>query len=150
MILNQWHNPDCAAYAILAVIIKRRPDIDVSRVIEAITQDSWSALTLGKASLFFKKMWLIKWIEPCRYPSPRSIKNNPIVFRIFNIDWIKTGTSPYNIEYNQIPKNNAHFVMCDQHWIITNSWGDNWGYKWKCYFNKKDICKFSQIYRVIF
>ena len=98
MILNQKQNPDCAAYALLAVIIKKRPDIDIPKIIEEITNSKASAFTFQMSAKFFRERGYIKGIQACGY-SPFLLKKTPIVMRVFNVDWSETGKPPYNLTY---------------------------------------------------
>lgn len=149
MILNQQQNPDCAAYAILAVILKHNPDIDLPKIIEEITTNKASAFTFQMSAKFFRERGYIKGIQACGY-SPFLLKKTPIVMRVFNVDWSETGKAPYNLTYRTTKWAAAHYVMCDEHLLGTNSWWPEWGDNGKFHFAQNQIPTFSQIFKVIF
>jgi len=146
IILDQWSLPECSIYATLNCLERMKPWIDIYAILEEMRPDFKKIMSHTAALRWLKRKWYIKDYKEYRYNS-LLIEKIPVIARVFDIDWQKTGQSPYMMT----PGKNtfAHYVCIIGKWIAENSWGEDWWDDWLFYFRDEHIPYFSMITRII-
>lgn len=145
-ILDQWKLEECSSFACIACLIRMRPELDPYKIIEEMRPDFPKLMTIVASLRWLMKRWYIKNYTRYRY-NPLTVRNTPVVARIYRVNWIETGKHPYKLIIGE--KNaNAHYVCITDKGTVVNSWGKEWGDNWYFYFNEEQIGYFSFIFRM--
>lgn len=145
-ILDQWLEWECAAYAVVACLMRMK-QLDGQKLIEEMRPDFNKMLTSKSVWLWLRKKWYIKDIVAYRY-NPLTIEKIPLIVRLFGVDWSKTRNPPYKLTMGGINKN-AHYVAVVWKWKIVNSWWEEFGDKWYFYFDEEQKKNFWNVLRLI-
>lgn len=147
IILNQGNIWACAAVSMLWALKILRPNIDEQSLIIDVLADKSTHLTYQRAVKFFQKRWLIQNIVPIKY-TPYIADRMPILTWASGIDWVRTWSPPYLLEFLQEVKW-SHFFFIYWKWRIINSWWNKWWDEWCCYFDITQINMFKQCWRIV-
>jgi len=147
-ILQQGNIWACASVAMLGALVRMKPDIDHEAILKEVLQVKSAHLTYQRASAWFIKKWLIKWIKPVKY-SPFLAKKTPILTGVTNADWKVTGSPPYVLKFENRQTLGSHFICIVWPNKVANSWGESFWDKWYFYFENKDIKRFKQCFVLI-
>lgn len=146
-ILNQGKTWNCAPYAILGALLDINPDIDWRKIEKEINEENRNNLSMVAAGNWFIKKGYIKWYRNIPR-TPFLIKRQPIIVSTKNGDWVKSGKPPYI--WSSTPKITWHFWFLPRSNTVDpnrikfrNQYGEEWGDKWHCYIQYKDIRKFA-------
>ena len=148
MILNQGNIWACASVSMLGALKRMKPEIDHESLLKEVLADKSCHFTYQRASAWFVRKWLIKWIRRCTY-SPFLLKKQPILTGLVNVDWKLTGSSPYALKFEDREILGSHFVHIVELWKIANSYGSEWGDHWYFYFEQSQVKRMKQMFAIV-
>ena len=108
MILQQWNIWACASVSMLGALKRMNPEIDHESLLKEVLADKSSQLTYQRASAWFVRKWLIKWIRPVTY-SHFLAKKQPILTWLVGVDWVTTASTK-NLTLKNNWEINSHFI----------------------------------------
>lgn len=146
VILNQWSEWECWAYAVLNCLEVMRPELDIEKILIEMRPDFGKMITHIHAGNWLKKRGYIKDFVPYRYNQLLADKI-PVVVRLHGVNWIETQKPPYRLTmwWTGIW---AHYV-CITKGKAENSWGEAFWDHGFFYFSPEDVKNFSMIRRII-
>ena len=147
-VLNQWNivggEWECSWFAILWALMRMK-QVDHEKIAREIIEETRNSGSLMRAKAWFMKKGYIKWLTRVEY-SPIILIRKPIITSFRGVDWNKTMIAPYRMQFYPWEPTSAHYMAIVSPWKLVNSWGEKFGDKWYCYFEKEDLKRCTQFF----